>query len=223
MIDLSAEAIARTGLETVPVSLRQLTGSQATTGTIGFDETRLAHVGARISGRLLQVVTELGDRLAEGATMAVVDSVELGQARAVYLRTKARHEVAKKRLARERALHADQVTSEAEVLDAEAEAREAVADLAASRETLSLLGLAADTIENLSWGDASASRVPVRAPFAGWVVAKEAARGELVTPEKTLFTVADLGEVWLWIDIYERQLRHVHLGDQVVARFDAWP
>ncbi|MEM7356040.1 MAG: efflux RND transporter periplasmic adaptor subunit, partial [Acidobacteriota bacterium] len=47
--------------------------------------------------------------------------------------------------------------------------------------------------------------------------------GELVTPEKTLFTVADLGEVWLWIDIYERQLRHVHLGDQVVARFDAWP
>jgi cobalt-zinc-cadmium efflux system membrane fusion protein len=38
-----------------------------------------------------------------------------------------------------------------------------------------------------------------------------------------LFTVADLGEVWLWIDVYERQLRHVRPGDRVEARFDAWP
>ena len=222
-VELSPEALERTGLTTVPASLRPLAGRQATTGKVGFDETRLAHVGARVPGRLVRVEAELGDRLDEGAVLAVVDSVELGRARADYLRARARHEVAEKRFARERSLHADRVVSEAEVLDAEAEARETAADLAASRETLALLGLADAEIEELSRGDASASLVAVRAPFAGRVVAKEATRGELVTPEKTLFTVADLGEVWLWIDVYERQLRHVRPGDRVEARFDAWP
>jgi membrane fusion protein, heavy metal efflux system len=55
------------------------------------------------------------------------------------------------------------------------------------------------------------------------VVAKEATRGELVTPERVLFTVADLAVVWLWIDVYERDLRHVRAGDTVEAHFDAWP
>lgn len=223
VVELSPEAVARIGLRTVPVSLRPLAGRQATTGKVGFDETRLAHVGARVSGRLVRVEAGLGDRLDEGAVLAVVDSVELGQARADYLRARARHEVAEKRLERARSLHADRIVSEAEVLEAEAEAREVAADLAASRETLALLGLANDEIDKLSWGDASASLVAVRAPFAGWVIAKEATRGELVAPEKTLFTVADLGEVWLWIDVYERQLRSVRLGDRVEARFDAWP
>ncbi len=223
VVELSPEAVTRIGLVTVPVSLRPLVGRQATTGKVGFDETRLAHVGARVPGRLVRVAAELGDRLDEGTVLAVVDSVELGQARAEYLRARARHEVAEKHFERERSLHADRIASEAAVLDAEAEAREVAAELAASRETLALLGLTDDEIEKLSWGDAGASLVAVRAPFAGWVVAKEATRGELTAPEKTLFTVADLGKVWLWIDIYERQLRSVRLGDQVEARFDAWP
>jgi cobalt-zinc-cadmium efflux system membrane fusion protein len=189
VVELSPEAVARIGLRTVPASLRPLAGRQATTGKVGFDETRLAHVGARVAGRLVRVEAELGDRLDEGAVLAVVDSVELGQARADYLRARARHEVAEKRLERERSLHADRIVSEAEVLEAEAEAREVAADLAASRETLALLGLANDEIEKLSWGDASASLVAVRAPFAGWVIAKEATRGELVTPEKTVVFV----------------------------------
>ncbi len=223
VVELSSEAVARIGLLTVPVSLRPLAGRQATTGKVGFDETRLAHVGARIPGRLVRVAAELGDRLDEGTVLAVVDSVELGQARADYLRARARYEVAERRFERQRSLHAERVVPEADVLDAEAVAREAAADLAASRETLALLGLAEGEIEKLSWGDASASWVAVRAPFAGWVVAKEATRGELVTPDKTLFTVADLGQVWLWVDVYERQLRDVRLGARVEARFDAWP
>ncbi|HEX2165110.1 MAG TPA: efflux RND transporter periplasmic adaptor subunit, partial [Thermoanaerobaculia bacterium] len=158
-----------------------------------------------------------------GEALAVLDSIELGEARAAYLGARARHEVAARELDRERSLAAERIATEREVLAAEASAREAAADLAAGRERLELLGLSAREIAALTWDDPGASRVSVRAPFAGRVVAKEATRGELVTPERNLFTVADLSRVWVWLDVYERDLRHVHPGERVEATFEAWP
>lgn len=223
VVELGAEAIERIGLATAPATARSLDGRRATTGEIGFDETRLARVGSRVEGRLVRVPAELGERVAAGEVLAVVDSVGLGEAKAAYLRARAHHEVARRRFERRRSLHADRIVSEAEVLDAEGEAREAAADLAAAREALALLGLAGAEIERLSWDDPTDARVAVRAPFAGKVVAREATLGELVSPEDALFTLADLSEVWLWIDLYERDLAHVETGQRVEVRLDAWP
>ena len=223
VVELSPEAVARIGLATARAEVRPLAGRHATTGQVGFDEERLAHVTPRVTGRLVRVPAALGATVAAGEALAVLDSVELGEAKAAYLRARARHEVARLRHERERSLHAERIVSEQEVLEAEAEAREAAADLAAHREELHLLGLDDSGIGRLSWEDSEASLVAVRAPFAGKVVEREATLGELVSPEDTLFTLADLSEVWVWIDVYERDLVHVQLGEPVEVRFDAWP
>lgn len=223
VVELSPEAIERIGLATAPVDRHSVAGRRTTTGTLGFDEERLAHVASRVAGRLVQVPAPLGARVSRGEALAVVDSTELGAAKAAFLRARARHEVALRRFERERSLFADRISSEQEVLEAEGAAREAAADLAATRETLRLLGLGDGAIERLSWDDPQSSLVPVRAPFAGTVVAREATIGELVAPEDTLFTVADLSQVWLWIDLYERDLAHVGVGDRVEVRLDARP
>lgn len=223
VVELAQEAIDRIGLATEPAARRTLAGRRTTTGTLGFDEERLAHVAPRVAGRLVRVPASLGARVSAHEVLAVVDSTELGEAKAAFLRARARHEVARRRFEREESLRADRISSEQEVLEAEAAAREAAADLAATRETLHLLGLPDRAIEGLSWEDPESSLVSVRAPFAGKVVAREATLGELVTPEDTLFTLADLSRVWLWIDLYERDLAHVEMGDRVEVRLDAWP
>jgi cobalt-zinc-cadmium efflux system membrane fusion protein len=223
VVQLGPEAIVRIGLATAPATVRTLDGRRATTGEVGFDETRLAHVGSRVAGRLVRVPAELGQRVAAGEVLAVVDSVELGEAKASYLRARAHHQVARQRFERERSLHADRIVPEADVLEAEGEARESAADLAAAREALRLLGLADEEIEGLSWDDPTDARVAMRAPFTGKVVAREATLGELVSPEDVLFTIADLSEVWLWVDLYERDLAHVETGQRVEVRLDAWP
>jgi membrane fusion protein, heavy metal efflux system len=223
VVELTPEAIERIGLATEPVARHPLVGRRETTGTLGFDEERLAHVASRVTGRLVRVPAPLGARVRSGEALAVVDSMELGEAKAAYLRARARHEVAARRFERERSLRADRISSEQEVLEAEAAAREAAADVAAARETLRLLGLGDGAIDGLAWDDAQSSLVPVRAPFAGTVVARQATVGELVSPAETLFTVADLSQVWLWIDLYERDLAHVAVGDRVEVRLDARP
>ncbi len=223
VVELGPEAIERIGLRTEPVVWRSFTGRRTTTGTLGFDEERLAHVGPRVTGRLVRVPGTLGAAVAAGEQLAVLDSTELGEARAAFLRARARHEVAQRRFEREQTLFKDRISSEQEVLEAEAAARESAADLAVARETLRLLGLSGQAIEGLSWEDPESSLVSVRAPFASRVVSREATIGELVSPRKTLFTLADLSEVWLWIDLYERDLSRVAVGARVEVRLDAWP
>lgn len=223
VVEISAEAIERIDLATERAAPRVLDGRRATTGEVGFDETRLAHVTPRVEGRLVAVPAELGDSVGRGAVLAVLDSVELGEAKAAYLRARARREVVGRAFERESSLFEDQIVSEQRVLDAEAESREASADLAAARERLRLLGLEDPQIDALAWDDPEASRVTVRSPFAGRVVEREATLGELVDPEHRMFTVADLSTVWLWIDLYERDLAHVGVGDRVEVRFDALP
>ncbi|MBZ0115065.1 MAG: efflux RND transporter periplasmic adaptor subunit [Thermoanaerobaculia bacterium] len=223
VVELRPEAIERIGLLSEPVARRNVAGLRTTTGTLGFDEERLAHVTPRVAGRLVRVPGSLGGTVAAGEVLAVLDSTELGEARAAFLRARARHEVAQRRFEREQALSADRISSEQDVMDAEGAARETAADRAASRQKLRLLGLSSHEIEGLSWEDPESSQVSVRAPFAGRVVAREATLGELVSPLDKLFTVADLSEIWLWIDLYERDLSHVRVGARVEVRLDAWP
>jgi cobalt-zinc-cadmium efflux system membrane fusion protein len=124
VVELSPEAIARIGLETVVASRRPLEGRRVTTGRVGFDERRVAHVSPRVSGRLLRVTADLGDDVRASEALAVLDSAELGQARAAHLRARARVEVARRRYEQQRALHAEEVISELEVLETEADLRE---------------------------------------------------------------------------------------------------
>ena len=65
--------------------------------------------------------------------------------------------------------------------------------------------------------------MPVRSPVSGRVVEKHVTVGEMVTPERNMFTIADLGHVWIWIDVYEQNLRNVHLEDDVAVAADAYP
>ena len=223
IVELTPEAAERARIETAPVELLSLAAELETTGRVDFDGNRVAHVSPRIQGRVHAVRARLGQRVAEGETMVVLDSIELGRAKADFLQARARHELAEENLEREEKLYADRISSGQEVLEARSAHREADAALANARGTLHLVGLRDEAIEALRYDDPQASLYPVRAPFAGKVVEKHVTVGELVTPERNIFTVADLDRVWIWIDVYERDLRQVHLEDDVEVKVGAFP
>ncbi|MCH9648177.1 MAG: efflux RND transporter periplasmic adaptor subunit [Deltaproteobacteria bacterium] len=223
IVVLSPEAASRIEIRTALVEERVLPERLLTTGQVDFDQTHLAHVSPRISGRVHRVRAKLGQRVLAGQTLAEVDSIEMGQSKAIYLQAKASRELARTSYDRSQALLADRIASEQEVLEAEAQLRETGAALRTAEETLHLFGLSQRQVNALSYEDEAASIYPLRAPFAGTIVELHATRGELVTPQRNLFTLADLSRVWIWIDIYQRDLGQVHLDDQAEARVDAFP
>jgi len=223
IVELPPGAAARVEIRTAPVERLVVAAELSTTGQVDFDQNRLAHVSPRISGRVHRVHAVLGGEVRAGQRLAEIDSIELGQAKASFLQAKAKEEMVRQGFERAQGLFADRIASEQEVLEAEAAWREASVGLRTADEILHLYGLSQEQVDALTYDDDEASIYPLRAPFAGTVVDRHATLGELVTPERNLFTLADLGGVWIWIDVYQRDLGGVHLEDQVRARVDAFP
>ena len=221
VVELSPAMLERVTIRTAPVSTRVLPAELLTTGQVDFEQDRVAHVTPRIPGRVEAVHADLGDRIERGQALAVIDSIELGQAKTAYLQARAQEELARQNFEREQRLFGERVSSEKEMLAAKAAHLEAVARLRNGEETLRLYGLTNQRIERLDAEEDKISLLPVRSPLAGRVVEKHVTVGELVTPERNMFTIADLGHVWIWIDVYERDLPNVHLEDDVTVVVEA--
>ena len=223
VVELTPEMLERVTIRTAAVSVRALPAELLTTGQVDFEQDRLAHVTPRIPGRVEKVQADLGDKIIKGQVLAFIDSIELGQAKSEFLQARAHEELSRQNLEREEGLFAERISSEKEMLAARAAQLEAVARLRNSEETLRLYGLPTRQIETLSYDDGQASLLPVSSPLSGRVVEKHVTVGELVTPERNMFSIADLGHVWIWIDVYERDLRNVHREDDVSVAVDAYP
>ena len=223
VVEVSPQMLARVEITTAVVEERTLAPELETTGQVDFEQDLLAHVTPRIPGRVHEVHATLGDQVKAGQVLVVIDSIELGQAKATYLQAQAHEDLARQNFERERGLYADRISSEHEMLVAKAGHLEALASLRNAEETLHLYGLGDQEIASLGHEGTRAALLPVRAPLGGKVVEKHVTVGELVTPERNLFSIADLSRVWIWIDVYERDLRRVHLDDDVHVEVDAFP
>lgn len=221
VVQLSPEALTRAKVRAVAAELRDLPSEIDTTGEVAFDQDRVAHVSPRIPGRVHRVSAKLGDTVKARQSLAVIDSIDLGRAKARYLQARAQLSLARQSLRREEKLLAERITSAKEVLDARATHQKAMAEYRAARQRLRLLGFRG--VAKLQYDKQSSALLAVRAPIAGRVIAKHVTLGELVRPSSNLFTVADLSRVWVWIDVYVRDLAHVHLDDTVQVRVEAYP
>jgi cobalt-zinc-cadmium efflux system membrane fusion protein len=216
-VELSAEEEKAAGIKTEKVSLTSAGGEIAVTGTIQPNLDRLAQVGPRVPGRVVRVQASLGDRVAGGQPLAVLDSIEVGEARSALAQAEADTRVAEAAFKRAESLRADNVVPEKEYLRARGDLEKSRAAVAASRDKVKMLGVGA-TRE----GD-GASYFSIAAPFAGTVIEKTAVPGALAEPAKPLFTVADLSTVWIEASVYEKDLPRLVRGAAATVTVAAWP
>lgn len=65
--------------------------------------------------------------------------------------------------------------------------------------------------------------VTIPSPTTGVVVEKDIVAGDRITPGMTLYRIADLSRVWVEVDVFERDLGSVRIGQQATVRFEAFP
>ncbi|GIW42389.1 MAG: RND transporter [Candidatus Binatia bacterium] len=225
LVRLDSEAERNLGLRLAEVRRRPVWREIRATAVIGPNEYALAHVSPRIAGRAVRVYAALGDDVKEGEILADLDSLELGEKKARYLEARANLEVARRNFRREKRLYEKKISSEREFLEAKGAFERAEAAYQAAYEALRLLGLSDEEIEKLEWGPRGRplSYFSLTSPLAGTVIARHITVGELVTPADRPFTVADLSVVWILLDVYEKDLRHVAVGQTVRIEVDALP
>ena len=225
-VELSPEALQTIELETAPVALEPLAAAIQATGEIKPNAYRLAHVSPRIAGKAIEVSGVLGQAVEPGQKLALLDSLELGERKSAFLQARSNLNVARRNYDREERLFKDKISSEREYLEARSEFERSEAAYQAAREALHLVGLAKQDIDAIQWeteGGQKLSYFPLVAPFAGTIIERHIAIGELVSPEDKPFTIADLGTVWVLLDVYEKDLAHLREGASVRVTVDAYP
>lgn len=215
----SPDVAEKAGITTAPIERRKTTETITANCEVDYDETRLAHVRPRVSGIVHEVKADVGNMVVQGDLLAVVDSAELGQAKADYLAALPMVELWQKNVSRLKGLEKKGIVAGKDLLQAEAELARAEAEVIKVRQRLRNFGLMTHEIAVLA--DESEDRrnlLSLVSPQAGTVIQRHAVRGEAVQAMTELLTVADLSRVWVHADIYEKDLDRIRVGQTVTVR-----
>ncbi len=189
--------------------------------TIEAAADRQARVGTRTAGRVTRIQAELGQHVEKGDVLATVDSPELGRAKADYLAALAGSRVARGSATREKTMFDQGISSERDWREAEAAAIKAEAEKEAAENRLHALGVGEAGLPRVV--KHYTSSIAITAPIDGVVVERDLTLGQMVESSDTLFVVMDLAEVWILVDVYERDLSQVALGQAASVRVGAYP
>lgn len=239
-LKVETDAQKNIGLATQAAETRSVVETLSVTGSIGPNETRVAHIRPLTQGRILDVNVILGDTVRAGQTLAVYDNIELGELLGQYSvglaaldKAKADAEASQKSLERARNLVALGAVAQAEVERRSAESAGGVAaintqraELARIEEKMHRYGLTdADIKEAVGAGreHREVSKTIVRAPFGGVVTKYDLAEGEVVGSDREIFTIADLSTVWVQADVYEKDIASIRKNLAVKVTVDAFP
>jgi cobalt-zinc-cadmium efflux system membrane fusion protein len=224
----SAPAVAPAAVQIVAPQYRVRTTGIQTTGKIQFNEERLVRITAPVTGRVVEVLARPGETVEPGRRLLVLDSPDLGQAKADYAKGAADAERSSQALALARELFEVRAIAQKEVRDAENDSHKAVAERERAAARLRTLGVTEARLPEIAARDDASTLLAVAAPRAGVIVERNVAPGQVVAYGQSdtplnLFVIADLSTMWVLADVYEPDVPRVHLGQRVSVTLTCCP
>lgn len=196
----------------VPVGYRQKIEAP---GTVDLDNDQSTSVVSPFTGPVTQILVALGQPVAKGQPLALVQSADYATAIGAYRKAVVTAANAQRLAAADRDLVAHNGISDREAAQAQTDAAGAVADREAALQTLLSMGVNRGTVAKAMAGSPTAGLAGViRAPVSGIVVEKQVTPGQLLQAGSTAaFTVANLSQVWVLAQISPSNLGSIGLHD----------
>ncbi|AAR34276.1 efflux RND transporter periplasmic adaptor subunit [Geobacter sulfurreducens] len=237
---VKATILAPPKVTTVRVERRDLTARVYGNGTVEAKE--VVGVSSKVTGRIVSLHADQGDRVRRGQILARLESDEyaaqLGQAEAgvsraaagqsleaaTLAKARANLELAERNAARYRNLADRNLVSRQE-----AEQYETAWRLAREEEARSSAALEAARMESAAGRAArgvARSRLDdtvIRAPRDGIIVSRDLEKGAVVSPGQSIFTLADPAVVWVRAHVDESQLAGVAVGREAAISLRSAP
>ena len=208
-------------VQVLTVQPTTLTRSLRLTGAVAYNSFRTTPVITQVSGPVSRVVVVVGQRVSQGEPMLYVASPDYSQLRTNYLKAKDAYALAQKAYARAQDLYQHRAIAEQNLEQAESAEVQAGGDLVAAQAALKVLGI---TDPDALVQAPPTFEAPVKAPIGGLVVEQDVAVGQLLQPGTTqCFMISDTSNVWVLVNIYQKDLPYVSVGDAVTIQTDAYP
>ena len=208
-------------VQVVTLQPTTLTRTLRLTGNVAYNGFRTTPVITQISGPVNRIVVVPGQEVRAGQPMLYVHSPDYSQLRTNYLKAKDAYILAQKNNARTQDLYQHGAAAVSAVEQAESAEIQASGDMATAQAALKVMGIADP--DALVKGPPS-FEVPVLAPIGGQVVEQLVSVGTLLQAGATqCFTLSDTSTVWVLVNVHQRDLPSVRVGEPVSIQTDAYP
>jgi RND family efflux transporter MFP subunit len=204
-VKISSEQQQLIGVRTAKVVRAPLTRTIRTTGHLVPDETKISHIHVKVQGWIDQVYVDfVGQLVKKGQPLFTVYSPDLVATEQEYLIALKGKQYLDKAPYREVSQGADAL-------------------LEATRERLKLWDVSDQQIDRLAKSGKIDKTMTFYSPVSGFVLERQAFPQAAVGPDKELYLVADLSDIWVDADIYEYEIPYVHVGQQATMQLSYEP
>ncbi|HUJ80950.1 MAG TPA: efflux RND transporter periplasmic adaptor subunit [Candidatus Acidoferrales bacterium] len=201
----------------LPAAAQAASGKLTLPGVVEADPARTAALLTPLAGRVRELKVALGDRVAAGQTLAIIDSPDLAQAYEDNDKAADNFELTRRNLERQEGQHRIGAASDRDLDQARSDHAQAAAEYERTQARLRAVGAASDSKERLHW-------LTLRAPFAGSITTLAIAPGNMINdPTQPVMTIADLGNVWVTALVPEQDVGTVAKGQDAEVALAAYP
>jgi membrane fusion protein, copper/silver efflux system len=201
-VTLSPTQRVLANVATAPVERTSSVRTVSAVGVVSYAEPNQAEVSARFRGRVEQLyVNYTGQKVKKGQPLFDLHSPDLVSAEQELI-------LAQSSVA---ALSGNDNASRQRTLEA-------------TRERLHVhFGMTEEQIVETESTKQPRMSVTFHSPIHGTVISKEVQEGQYVDEGTVLYKLVDLSNVWIYLDVYEKDIRFVKIGTRVSFTSDTYP
>ena len=208
-------------VQVLTVEPTKLTRMLRLTGAVAYDSFHTTPVITQVSGPVSRIAVAPGETVQRGQPLLYVSSPDYSQLRSNYLKARDAAALSKKIYARAKDLYDHHALAEQDLEQAESTQVQAESDLVSAEAALRVLGITDP--ESLVKAPPS-FEASVKAPIDGQVVEQDVAVGQLLQPGTTqCFVISKMSTVWILVNVYQKDLPYVRVGDAVTITTDSYP
>ena len=194
VVRIDPATVQSIGVRTARVETRDLARTVRAVGRVTYDERRVAHVHTKVQGWIERLYVDfVGQEVKRGQPLLEIYSPELVATQEELLLA------ARYRDATAESPFDDVQSSGPSLLDA-------------TRRRLELWDVSSRDVDRLLETGEVKRTLTLYAPTSGVVTMLAVRSGMEVAPNSNLYTIADLGAVWVMADVYEYELPWIDLG-----------
>ncbi len=210
-------SLLRKQLAVEPASAKDVARELVLPAMVEADPARTVNVMPPVTGRITDLMVQLGGRVTKGEQLAIIDSGDLAQALSDEEKAKSALKLAKQTLDRLMVLEKTSAIAVKDREQAQSDHAQAVSELDRADARLRAIGAPLDA-------KANSRLLSVKSPIAGSVISLQVAPGAYVNDATAaMMTIANLDVVWVTANVPEKDVSFIYPGQTVKVAVTSYP
>jgi cobalt-zinc-cadmium efflux system membrane fusion protein len=185
---------------------------------IAYDENSTVRITSPLSGRVISTPIPLGEQIKKGDVLLKLDSPDFNDALSALEKSNANLRLMHESFERAKKLFDGKVMARKDYEQAQDDLANAQSEQDRARKFLEKLGVQMGGVSTQT------GAFHLRSPLSGIITEVTVNPGMEVSPSlaNPLYVVADLSKLWLWIDVFEKDIARVQQGQPISVKVSSW-